>query len=206
MYSSQVTTVQVVQASKDLPAGTLINEDMIKTVKVGEYGLSDKVARLPENVVGKVTTDYIYSGENIWSTRLIEEAEYIKSEEERTKGLEGDLRIVALQFPTVSSGIPTMLRGGHYVDVYESVENFETGKIEIKKALGNMHVYDVLNSSLLSLNDLDEQASKLLTESTTDFDFKPVYVVFRCTDTQAQELIRLECEKTMHLVLTKTGE
>ena len=65
-----------------------------------------------------------------------------------------------------------------------------------------MYVYDVLNEDLVSLTKLDE----LLDESEgaaslSTGDLTPAYVVFRCPESQGQELIRLEKEKALHMVL-----
>ncbi len=67
-----------------------------------------------------------------------------------------------------------------------------------------MYVYDVLNSKMESLNDLDAKQNATPTENETSYDFKPVYVVFRCSEEQAQTLIRLEKAKTLYLTLKNT--
>ena len=68
-----------------------------------------------------------------------------------------------------------------------------------------MYIYDVLNKDLESLTKLDEKLAEALVEDDTDYDFQPAFVVFRCTITQAQTLIRLERMEALHLTLQRTG-
>ncbi|MBR2895053.1 MAG: hypothetical protein IKC03_05270, partial [Oscillospiraceae bacterium] len=112
--------------------------------------------------------------------------------------------LVTLKFPTASSGVASVLRSGHIVDVHECVEN-EDKSISVQKALESMYVYDVLNADLQSLTQLDSAYEEALVKEDTDYDFEPAFVVFRCTQEQAQTLIRLERMEALHLTLQRTG-
>jgi hypothetical protein len=56
----------------------------------------------------------------------------------------------------------------------------------------------------VSLNDLDAKKDAASADDTTNYDLKPVYVVFRCTEDQAQTLIRLERAESLYLTLKNT--
>ena len=90
------------------------------------------------------------------------------------------------------------------MDVHECIEN-EDKSFTIQKALSSMYVYDVLNADLQSLSELDKKLEEALAEDDTDYDFEPAFVVFRCTEQQAQTLIRLERMEAIHLTLQRTG-
>jgi hypothetical protein len=67
-----------------------------------------------------------------------------------------------------------------------------------------MYVFDVLNSALVSLTEVDEMKANATEESTENYDYEPAYVVIRCTEAQAQTLIRLEKAETLHMTLQRT--
>ena len=55
------------------------------------------------------------------------------------------------------------------------------------------------------LAELDIKLEEAVVEDDTDYDFQPAFVVFRCTEEQAQTLIRLERMESLHLTLQRTG-
>lgn len=88
--------------------------------------------------------------------------------------------------------------------VYECVED-EEKQITVTKALSSIHVYDVLNMELQSLSKLDEIAASVVDTNDVNLDFEPAYVIIRCTEADAQTLIRLEKAEALHLVLQRTA-
>jgi pilus assembly protein CpaB len=202
-YASQSATVNVVRVTQDVPAGTTITSAMLTTAEAGAYGLPEKVVTSEAEVVGKVAAETLYAGEMLWQGRLMSEEDYLASEEARTKGLTNGMCLVTLELPSASSGIAGVLRAGYIVDIYECTES-EDASYSIAKCLSSMYVYDVLNSNLESLNDLEAKKDGASADDTTNYDLKPVYVVFRCTEDQAQTLIRLERAESLYLTLKNT--
>lgn len=202
-YASQSATVTVVRLAQEVPAGTVITSDMLTITEVGAYGLPEKIVTSEDEAVGKVAAETLYTGEMLWQERLLSEEDYLSSEEARTKGLSTGICLVTLELPSTSSGIAGVLRAGYIVDVYECTAN-EDASYSITKCLSSMYVYDVLNSNLESLNDLDEKQNAATAEDETSYDLKPVYVVFRCTEDQAQTLICLEQAESLYLTLKNT--
>jgi pilus assembly protein CpaB len=202
-YASQSATVNVVRVMQDVPAGTVITSAMLTTAEAGAYGLPEKVVTSEDAAVGKVATEPLYTGEMLWQGRLMSEEDYLASKEACTKGLSAGMCLVTLELPSASSGIAGVLRSGYIVDVYEcSVSG--NSSYSITKCLSSMYVYDVLNSKMESLNNLYTKQDAAQAENETSYDYKPAYVVFRCSEDQAQTLIRLERAKSLYLTLKNT--
>lgn len=204
IYASKSDTVTAAKLKQDVPAGTEITAAMLTTVEVGAYGLPDGVVQKESDAVGKIAADRLYTGEFLMETRLVTVDEYEKLIESGTKGLEDGMCLVTVKLPSASSGIAGILRTGNIVDVHEYAEN-EDGTKSVNTVLESMYVYDILNSDLESLSELDQKLESAIVEEDTDYDFEPTYVVFRCTQAQAQTFIRLERSGTMHLTLRRTG-
>ncbi|MFB0920034.1 MAG: SAF domain-containing protein, partial [Oscillospiraceae bacterium] len=155
-YASQSATVDVVRVKQDVPAGTVITSDMLTTAEAGAYGLPEKVVTSEAEAVGKVAAERLYAGEMLWQERLMSKEDYLSSQDARTKGLSAGLSLVTLELPSASSGLAGVLRSGNTVDVYECAANADTS-YSISKCLSSMYVYNVLNSNLQSLNDLESR-------------------------------------------------
>ena len=203
-YASKSVTTHAVKLTEDVPVGTVIADSMLVSVEVGSYGLPSSTVMKEEDAIGKVASENMYTGEFLTATRLITEEEYQALVAEKTKGLENGDCLVTIQFPGASSGVASVLRSGHIVDVHECVEN-EDETFSVQKVLSSMYVYDVLNADLQSLSELDVKLEEAIVEEDTDYNFEPAFVVFRCTETQAQTLIRLERMEAIHLTLQRTG-
>ena len=204
-YESRSTVRNVIRVSKDVPAGTTLTVDMLTTAEVGAYGLSDKTVSSVSDAIGLVALDNLYAGEYLWSERIATAEVYQALVSEQTKGLSGSNCLVTIEFPTTSSGIASVLRAGNIVDVYECKEE-EDRSTSVSKCLGGLYVYDVLNQKLESLDALDKKLDEAIIEEDTEYDFIPKYVVFRCSELQAQTLIRLERMDALHLTLRRTVE
>ncbi|MBQ4427826.1 MAG: SAF domain-containing protein [Oscillospiraceae bacterium] len=186
-----------------MPEGTVITRNMLSSAEINASEAPKKSAASFESVVGLVASEPLYAGEFLWTDRLVTEEEYRKTAASEIKGLGEGLCIVTVELSSASSGVASVLRAGNTVDVYEcrEAENEEGEKETVtERVISDLFIRNVLNKELRSLSELDEVKEKTVEE--TSLDFKPVYVVFLCTDDEAATLIRLEREKTMHLTLT----
>lgn len=205
-FESQAATETVIRVKQDIPAGTTITSAMITNAEVGAFGLSEKVIRAGAEVVGMVAAENLYSGEYLIENRVVAAADYKSQTDARTKGIGNGICLITVEFPSSSAGIAGALRAGNTVDVYEYTETEDEEGETIKsagKVITGLYVYDVMNSSLDSLDDIDALKAQLPEGDTTSFDFAPAYVIFRCTQSQAKTLICLERNNSMHLTLTK---
>ncbi len=203
-FSNQKATVSVVRPTQEIAAGTLITEAMLTNTEVGAYGLPERIAKDSGEVVGKVALESIHAGEFFWLDTLTTEEDYKALVDANTKGLTDGYCLVTIKCSSASVGVAGVLRPGNIVDVFESVEDTETDTYSTVKALDNMYVYDVLNSELVSLAEVDEMKANAAEDSTENYDYEPAYVVIRCTEAQAQTLIRLEKAESLHMTLQRT--
>lgn len=203
-YAGQKATTSVVRPTQEIAAGTVITEAMLTTTEVGTYGLPERIVKGGSEVIGKVALETIHAGEFFWADSLTTEEAYKATVGANTKGLEDGYCLVTIKCSEASAAVAGVLRPGNIVDVMECVENTEHGTFSTVKALDNMYVYDVLNSGLVSLDEVDRMAESATEDSSTNYDYEPAYVVIRCTEAQAQTLIRLEKAETLHMTLQRT--
>ncbi len=203
-YASKTETTNAVKLNEDVAVGTVLTSEMLSAVEVGSYGLPGNVILNKDDAIGKVASENMYAGEFLTNTRIITEEEYRQLVTDQTKGLTNGYCLVTVKFSGASAGVASVLRAGHIVDVHECIEN-EDYTYSVQKVLSSMYVYDVLNAELESLGELDTKLEEALVEDDTDYDFEPAFVVFRCTEQQAQTLIRLERMEALHLTLQRTG-
>jgi len=179
---------------------------MVTVSEVGSYGLSEHILKDVNDVIGKVPLEPIHAGETFWADCLTTEDDYKAVADVNTKGLTDGYCLVTIKCPTASVGVAGVLRPGNIVDVFECVEDMETDTYTMVKALDDMYVYDVLNSSLVSLAEIDEKKANAAEDSSETYNYEPTYVVIRCTEAQAQTLIRLEKAESLHMTLQRTED
>lgn len=201
LYEDETATVQVVVLNCTAEKGTVITEEMLKTVEVGALGLSGTVATTKEQVLGMVAASTIYPGEYLTKNRLLPADDY--------KGdgtaLQNGQYLLSLKLPSPAAGLAGVLRGGDCVDVYTTLED-ENGIMATQKVLTNISVVKVFNTHLESLDTLDKQASQDVSGVKSSNDYAPVYIVVRVDESQAKALISLEHSENFHLSLAKAGD
>jgi pilus assembly protein CpaB len=205
-YKSQAATENVIRASQDIPAGTVLTSEMVTTSEVGAYGLPSDVLRADATAVGMVASENLYAGEYLTGKHLMTEDEYKKAEQESKLGLTGGMSLITIEFPSSSAGVAGVLRSGDTADVYEYIKEKNENGEEVsltELAMSGIYVFDVLNRNMESLSDLDARKEALPEGDNTTFDFAPAFVVLRCDQQQILTLIRLERTDALHLALAK---
>ena len=217
-YRNMAATTYVISAAQIITEGTVITDNMLTSVEVGAYGLSENICTSKDEIVGKVANTTFFKGEYIIPQRLITEKEY--NDRNKNPGIElnSDEMLIAIQLPSTAAGLAGMLRAGDEVSIYELVEptskEIDEAKMQekdppqskAKKIFESLKVYEVRNSALQSVDDLDK-ALESANESgeAVSFDFSPVYVIFCCTEKQAEEMVRLVLEGTLYMTLEQEG-
>jgi len=153
-------------------------------------------------ITGLVAGETIYAGEYLWRDRFISEEAYEETEKSAGYGLSEGTYLLTISLPSESSGIAGILRAGNTVDVYGYTD--DSGTAAVNMALAGVKVYKVLNSKLVSLDDLDAKLKADHNADSSDYDFAPAYVVFTVNEQQAKTLIGLEKDKSLHLTLRET--
>lgn len=202
LYGSQSSTVEIVILKQTVELGTVITDDMLATSQIGSYSLPDDVIKDKSEIVGLVAGDTVYAGEYLWRSRFISEEAYAENEKRTGYGLSDGTYLLTIGLPSESSGIAGVLRAGDIVDVYGYAEDNKT--VSVNEALTAVKVYKVLNSKLVSLDDLDAELKTDPKADLSDYDFAPAYVVFTVNEQQAKVLIGLEKDKSLHLTLRET--
>lgn len=199
LYSAQSGTTEIVKLKQNVEYGTVITDEMLTVMEVGAYGLPDNVVKDKSKISGLVAGSTIYAGEYLWRDRFITKEVYEKAD----VGLPDGTYFLTIGLPSESSGLAGILRAGNIVDVYGCTDN--GGTVAVDEALTGVKVYKVLNSKLVSLDDLDAKLKADPKADSSDYDFAPAYVVFTVNEQQAKVLIGLEKDKSLHLTLEKAG-
>lgn len=204
LYTAQSSTVEIIRLRQTVEHGAVITDDMLTVAEVGSYGLPDNVVRSKSEILGLVAGGTIYAGEYLWRDRFITAEIYEKATSKTSLGLSEGTYLLTISLPTASSGIAGILRAGDIVNVYGYTG--DKGSIAVNDVLSSVKVYQVLNSKLVSLNNLDAKLKSDPNAKLSDYDFAPAYVVFIVNEQQARTLIRLEKDKSLHLTLREAGE
>lgn len=199
LYSTQSGTTEIVKLRHTVEYGTVITEDMLTIVEVGSYGLPDNVVRDKTEITGLVAGETVYAGEYLWRDRFMSAEDRENATVKTNYGLSKGTYLLTISLPSESSGIAGILRAGDTVDVYGYTDS--DGTASVSEALTGVKVYKVLNSKLLSLDELDAELKADSDADASDFDFAPAYVVFTVNEQQAKILIGLEKDKSLHLTL-----
>jgi pilus assembly protein CpaB len=203
LYKAQASTVEVISLKQNVEYGTAITDNMLICTVVGSYGLPDDVIKNKSDIIGLVAGSTIYASEYLWRNRFITEEAYKKATSKESLNLPEGTYLLTISFPSASAGVAGILRAGDTVDVYGYTD--DNGNITVKKALTAVSVYEVLNSKLMSLDELDAKLKATTDAKLSDYDFAPSYVVFIVNEEQAKTLIGLEKTKALHLTLQEEG-
>lgn len=203
LYKAQSSTTEIVKLNQTVEYGTKITDAMLTVADVGAYGLPDGVIKEKAKVVGLVAGSTIYAGEYLWRDHFITVDAYEKAKSKAGFSLVEGTYLLTIGLPSASSGVAGILRAGDAVDVYGYTG--DNGNITVNEVLTDVRVYEVLNSKLLSLDDLDAKLKANPNANSSDVDFIPAYVVFAVSEQQTKTLIGLEKDKSLHLTLRKAG-
>jgi len=200
MYESKNEEVYIIIASKDIEAGTVIDDSMIKFTVISKSYNYVNYYENKEDVIGKACMENIYEGELLDKRHFgLQTVENSTDEKEIPEGM----CMVSIKLPDEAAGVTGYLRGNSIVDVFE-VKKDDEGKYVSQLKVKGIYVEDVLNRNMQSLSNLDRL--KNTSDDIKDSDFEPYYVVFICSKEVASELARLEEAQSLHLIFTKKGE
>ncbi|MCT4563549.1 MAG: Flp pilus assembly protein CpaB [Maledivibacter sp.] len=116
MFNEAVSSkVSIVRLTKDVAIGDEITSNMVETVEVGGYNLSNEVIKKKENIIGKYVTVDMKKSDYILPSKLsdVPIAEYGYLED-----FKGDKRAISVTLRTFASGLSGKLQMGDIVSVY----------------------------------------------------------------------------------------
>lgn len=202
LYSAQSGTTEIVLLKQDVTSGTAVTGDMLTVREVGSYGLPEDVVKDKAEITGLVASEAVCAGEYLWKGSFVSKEDFQSAEAKGSFGLSDGTYLLTIALPSESSGVAGILRAGDTVDVYGCTD--DTGSAVASEALTSVKVYSVLNSKLVSLDDLDAKLAADSSKDASDYDFAPAYVVFSVNEQQVKVLIGLEKDKSLHLTLRGT--
>ena len=115
--------ITVVQVNKTIVQGKTITSDDIVKVEIGSYGVSDTVIRDEKKIVGKYAKTDIYSGINISSAMVSDNAD---SAEDVLKTLNGTKQAVSITVPSFAASLSGKLKNGDIVSIIVTEEKKTT--------------------------------------------------------------------------------
>lgn len=202
-YENKSTTVMVLRASEDIPAGTEIQDKHIASVEVGSFGLPEGIIKDKTMIVGKVSQTAISKGDYFFSQKL---GETIASEL-LDRIVKNNQRLVTVSVPSIAAGLSSHLKSGDMVTVSVFMEKASGGQdaspqVIIYPELKGLEVYSVENARTQDTAEVREQ--QLNSQSSTG-DPVPKAITLIATEAQAEKLIEAEYTGKLHLIFEKRG-
>ncbi len=202
-YENKSTTVMVLRASEDIPAGTEIQDKHIASVEVGSFGMPEGVIKDKTMIVGKVAQTAISKGDYFFPQKL---GETIASEL-LDRIVKNNQRLVTVSVPSIAAGLSSHLKSGDMVTVAVFMEKATGGQeaspqVIIYPELKGLEVYSVENARTQDTAEVREQ--QLNSQSSTG-DPVPKAITLIATEAQAEKLIEAEYTGKLHLIFEKRG-
>lgn len=187
LLEAKTTAVRVTKA---IEKGQLITKDQVKEIEVGSYNLSADVIDKEELVVGKYAVTDLYVGENILSSKIVNEPlvtnEYLYN-------LDGEKGAVSMTLQSFAAGLSGKLIGGDVVSIIATEDKETTIPLELKYV-------KVLASTTSKGNDIKEGNSV-----KDDEDELSSTITLLVDEYQAKLLANLEATKVIHVELVYRG-
>lgn len=192
-YANKGETAKVVTVAKNLNKGAVIEQEHVAMKEVGIYGI-DGYLTDAENVIGKTAATNLLPGDIVTKNKINSKANdpiaFIQNENKR---------LVTVTLASNAAGLASHLKPGDIVNVYNTFEDEFGALTALPPLLSNLEVYDVENSSAVSVEDVKKQSSA----SASNADAIINTVTFIATEEQAAALIQAEYSGKLHVVFVK---
>lgn len=184
----------IVRVVKEIKAGEKISKDMIQTVEVGRYGLTESVIRKPELVIGKYAKADLTVGDYILTAKL---SETPAAENAYLYSLDGTKQAMSVTIKQFADGLSGKLQSGDIVSVI-APDYMQQGATVIPQELKYVEVISVTASSGYDANTGE-------TVDSGDDRELPSTVTLLVTPEQSRVLAALEADGKLHLSLVYRG-
>lgn len=179
-----------VRVTKAIQKGQLITKDQVKEIEVGSYNLSENAINKEELVVGKYAIMDLYIGENILSSKIVNEPLVIN---EYLYNLDGEKGAVSITLQSFAAGLSGKLIGGDVVSIIATEDKDTTIPLELKYV-------KVLASTTSKGKDIKEGNSV-----KEDEDELSTTITLLVDEYQAKLLANLEANNVIHVELVYRG-
>ena len=200
----------MIRAGQDIPAGTLIETEMLENVEVGAYNLPANVIKDGKEAVGRYAVVDILDGDMLTVAKL----EAKPGDSLLNEAMDDGLYMVTVTLPSNAAALATQLQPGDYVavatysdraaeDVQWEIVTDENGEqtvtpqageedfgVSLPPELANLQVYAVSDSA-----GADATATASI----------PKTVTFLVNKTQAEMLVKAEYEAKLHMIWKGRG-
>lgn len=111
---TEIAKVSVITAASDIPANTLISFEMVKLKEISSEAAIPRAVTDLSDVVGKVSQEKIYMGQQIVSSQLIAAGKSSKGT--LAYALSPGMRAITVSV-SVTSGVGNMISPGNHIDI-----------------------------------------------------------------------------------------
>lgn len=185
--------VEVVKVNKVVAANTQITESVIKTEKMNKSSVPDNVITDKSKVLGKYSTVILYPVDFLMPEKLSD-----VTSDSNLYELDGGYQAVSVKMEDLSSSVSGKLIPGDVVSVYGY--NKDTKSITSYPDLAYLEVLAVSNNKAQ-----DIQQAQTTEDGSADARV-PAVVTLKANQTQAQKLIQMQNEGTVHCTLAGRGD
>ena len=191
------TTAVVCALIENVPAGTLITEELVVEREVGSYGLSNEVIRDKSLIIGKYTKTELAKDDLILSHKL---AEYAADEVLDRVMYEGK-HLVSVSVASIAASVSNHVKPGDYIALaaYIPAAVGTDAKVEIFPELQDIEVYGVENSKTINVDEVNAE------EDDPNNDTIPATLTLIVNQEQALRLILAEYTGKLHAIFTRRG-
>lgn len=182
----------VIKVSKKIEKGQKVTDDMIKTVKVGKYNLSDNIIRSKASVIGKYVKTSMYEDESFIKERLSDEP---IAQDEYLENFDGKKGAVSITLQSFAAGMSGKLFPNDVVSIIVTTDDTTTIPPELKYV-------KILACTIENGNDVDENTKS---ESEEEEDVVADTITLLVDTRQAKLLASLEANAKMHVELVYRG-
>jgi len=202
-YEDKSSTVTVLRASQDIPAGTELTGQHLVTVEVGSFGLPDSLLNDKAQIVGQVAQTAISRGDYFFPQKLGSPL----AGEQLDRIAENNQRLVTVSVVSISAGISSHLKAGDIVTVAVFTEKSSDGQASSPQVimypeLRGLETYSVENAKTQDTAEIREQ-QKDSPSGNSDPVARAVTLIV--TEAQAEILIQAEYTGKLHLIFEKRG-
>ncbi|WMI82411.1 Flp pilus assembly protein CpaB [Anaerotignum sp. MB30-C6] len=186
---------EIVRVAKEIKLGDKITKNMVQTVEVGRYNLSENVIKNKDTVIGAFATADLSVGDYILNTKISKTPEQDNAYLYR---LNGEKQAISLTLKTFASGLSGKLRSGDIVSVI-APDYRKQGMTVIPPELKYVEVISVTAPS-----GYDANTGEVI--ENEDERELPTTVTLLATAEQSNILAELEADGKSHVSLVYRGD
>lgn len=202
--------IEVVRASQIIEQNVMIEETMLKVVKIGKYNLPDDVIKTKDELVGKYSKSVILPSDNLLAEKFQDQK---SNKDQYLYNLEKDKVCVSITVPSLASALSGKLLEGDIVKIYVYKKDTQnnigqegttggTGTIIEFPELKYVEVVGITNSKSDNIKDVAlaiEEEQKKNSSSYSNQNNMPSTILFKCYPEQAKKLIEAENLGKIHV-------